>query len=43
MPVAPRIANDVSYVSRIDHDIHVCVAGAIFGEVGGCLVLLRAL
>ena len=22
MPVAPRIANDVSYVSRINHDIH---------------------
>ena len=22
MPVAPRIVNDVSYVSRINHDIH---------------------
>ena len=22
MPVAPRIANDLSYVSRINHDIH---------------------
>ena len=22
MPVAPRVANDVSYVSRINHDIH---------------------
>ena len=43
MPVAPRIENDVSYISRIDHDIHFCVAGAIFGEVGGCLVLLPAL
>ena len=22
MPVAPRIVNDVSYMSRINHDIH---------------------
>ena len=78
MPVAPRIVNDVSYVSRINHDIHfawqaqylvklqgdsccsahwkwrfICdtdhwwqllrVAGAVFGEVGGWLLLLRAL
>ena len=29
MLVAPRIGNDVSYVTRI------CVAGAALGEVGG--------
>ena len=33
MPVAPRIVNDVSYVTDIIH----CVAGAVFGEVGGIL------
>ena len=64
MPVAPRIVNDVSYVMRINHQIHfawqaqylvrlegddscsahcICVAGAVFGEVGGCLLLLRAM
>ena len=78
MPVAPRIVNDVSYVMRINHQIHFawqaqylvrlegddscsahckwrficdadqswdsfCVAGAVFGEVGGCLLLLCAL
>ena len=32
--VAPRIVNDVSYVMRINHEIF-CVAGAVFGEVGG--------
>ena len=32
MPVAPRIVNDVSYVMRINP---FCVAGAVFGEVGG--------
>ena len=74
--VAPRIVNDVSYVMRINHEIHFawqaqylvkleddsccsahckwrficdadqswdsfCVAGAVFGEVGGWLLLLR--
>ena len=43
MPVAPRIVNDVSYVMRINHAILFCVAGAVFAEVGGCLLLLRAL
>ena len=78
MPVAPRIVNDVSYVMRINHDIHFawqaqylvrlegdaccsahckwrficdadqswdsfCVAGAVFGEVGGWLLLLCVL
>ena len=78
MPVAPRIVNDVSYVMRINHEIHFawqaqylvrlegdaccsahckwrficdvdqswdsfCVAGAVFGEVEGCWLLLRAL
>ena len=76
--VAPRIVNDVSYVMRINHEIHFawqaqylvkleddsccsahckwrficdadqswdsfCVAGALFAEVGGWLLLLRAL
>ena len=31
MPVAPRIVNDVSYVMRINHEIHF----AVFGEVVG--------
>ena len=35
MPVAPRIVNDVSYVMRINHEIHFAWAGAVFGEVGG--------
>ena len=30
--LAPRIGNDVSYVTRINHEI---VAGAVFGEVRG--------
>ena len=33
--LAPRIGNDVSYVTQIIDDIHFCVAGAVFGEVGG--------
>ena len=76
--LAPRIGNDVSYVTQIIDDIDflwqvqflvsfkgdftwsvhckwgficdadqwcdaICVAGAVFGEVGGCLLLLRAL
>ena len=36
MPVALRIVNDVSYAMRINHEIHFCVAGAVFAEVGGC-------
>ena len=32
LTVAPRIANDVSYVMRINHELHF----AIFGKVGGC-------
>ena len=78
LTVAPRIVNDVSYVMRINHEIHLawqaqylvrlqgddccsahckwrficdvdqswdsfCVAGAIFGEVGGWCLLLCAL
>ena len=30
-PVAPRIVNDVSYVTGINHN----VAGAVFGDVEG--------
>ena len=39
--LAPRIVNDVSYVTRINHEI--CVAGAVFGELRGWLCLLCAL
>ena len=35
MPVAPRIVNDVSYVTGIDHESRLTVAGAVFGDVGG--------
>ena len=35
MPVAPRIVNDVSYVMRINHEIHFAWQSAEFGEVGG--------
>ena len=41
--LAARIGNDVSYVMRIIDDDSFCVAGAVFGEVGGWLCLLRAL
>ena len=32
-PVAPRIVNDVSYVTTIKHVESFFVAGAVFGEV----------
>ena len=35
MPVAPRIVNDVVSVHMINRDIRFCMAGAVFGEVGG--------
>ena len=35
MLVAPRIVNDVSYVTRILRRESFFVAGAVFGEVGG--------
>ena len=38
LPVAPRIVNDVSAVfSKFLSDVgwSFCVAGAVFGEVGG--------
>ena len=38
--LAPRIGNDVSYVSRSWHSF--CVAGAVFGEVGGWLFVTGA-
>ena len=41
-----RIGNDVSPVfSKFLSDVgwSFCVAGAVFGEVGGCCLLLRAL
>ena len=34
MPVAPLIVTDVSYVTDINHE-SFCVAGAVFGDVGG--------
>ena len=42
MPVAPRNVNDVSYVTRSNHDRHFSWQ-AIFGEVGGSHLLLRGL
>ena len=33
--LAARIGNDVSYVKRSTDDDSFCVAGAVFGEVGG--------
>ena len=35
LTVAPRIVNNISYVMWINHEIHFCVASAVFGEVGG--------
>ena len=32
-PVAPRIVNGVSCVTRISHGNHFFVAGTVFGEV----------
>ena len=32
-PVAPCNVNDVSYVTRINHESHFFVAGALLGEV----------
>ena len=40
--VAPRIVNDVSCVTSINRESFF-VAGAMFGDVGGWLLLLRAL
>ena len=31
--VVPRIVNNVSYVTRISHDSHFAMAGAVFGDV----------
>ena len=43
LPVAPRIVNSVSCVKRIQHGDSFFVAGAVFGEVGGCCLSHRAL
>ena len=43
MLVAPRIVNDVSYMTRIKDESSFYVAGAVFGDVGGRCLLLRAL
>ena len=32
--LAPRIVNDVSYVTRINHEIHFAWQAQCFGEVG---------
>ena len=40
-PVALRIVNVV--ICDADQSCSFCVAGAVFAEVGGCLLLLRAL
>ncbi len=41
-PAAPHILSDVSYVRRINHESFFML-GAIFGEVGGWCLLLRAM
>ena len=38
LSVAPRIVNDVSYVSTINHEVHFAWGGAVFGEVGVSLL-----
>ena len=46
MPVTPRNVNDVSYVTRINHDIHFPWQAQYLvrlDEVGGSHLLLRAL
>ena len=40
--VAPRDVNDVSHVSRINHESHFCVAGEAFGDVGVSLFVAGA-
>ena len=42
MSVAPRIANNVSYVTRINHAWYFCVAGAVFGDLGVSLFVAGA-
>ena len=34
MPVAPRIVNDVAYVMRINHEIHVAYTAEMFLTAG---------
>ena len=41
--VAPRIVNDVSYVTRINLERHFLLAGTLFGDFGGWVLLLLAL
>ena len=35
MPVAPRIVNDVSYVTRINHDIHFACQAQYLVKLAG--------
>ena len=41
-PVAPRNVNDVSYVTRFNHESHFYVAGAVFSAVGSSLSVAGA-
>ena len=41
-PVAPRIVNDVSYVTRINDASHFFMAGAVFGDLGVSLFVAGA-
>ena len=43
MPVAPRIVNDVSYVTGINHACHFTWQAQYLHEVGGRGLLLYAL
>ena len=40
--VAPRIVNDVSCVTDINHAESFCVAGAVFGDLGVSLFVAGA-
>ena len=42
MPVAPRIVNDVSYVMRINHEIHFAWQAQYLVRLEGVDLLLRA-
>ena len=43
MPVALRIVNDVSYATRINHEIHFAWQAQYLLKLERCLLLLRAL
>ena len=42
-PVAPRIVNDVSYVTRINHEMHFAWQAQYLVKLEASTLLLRAL